>query len=90
MGTIAGKAALPISFLYPPSIRGALCFSPVYLSICLPVCLSVCPSVMPLKMKSLSNQLLPDFSSYQFETLQINYKHIADGHVFFCRQKINF
>ena len=39
---------------------------------------------------SLCNQLLPDFSSNQFETLHRCYKHIEDVHVTFSRQKINF
>ena len=47
-----------------------------------------CLSVAPLK--SLCNQLLPEFSSNYFETLHINYKHFEDVHVNFCRQKINF
>ena len=34
----------------------------------------------------LYNQLLPEFSSIQFETLHRHYKHIEDMHVTFCRQ----
>ena len=37
---------------------------------------------------SLCNQLLPMFSSNQFETLHICYKHFEDVHVTFNRQKI--
>ena len=36
------------------------------------------------------NQLLPEFSSNQFETLHRCYKHIEDVHVTFRRQKNNF
>ena len=32
------------------------------------------------------NQLLPEFSSYQFETLHRCYKHIEDVHVTFSGQ----
>ena len=39
---------------------------------------------------SLCNQLLPEFSSNQFETLQRCYKHIEDVHVTFCWQENNF
>ena len=53
----------------------------------LSVHLSVCPFVAPLKKKSLCNQLLPEFSSNQFETLHIYYKPIEDVHVNFCRRK---
>ena len=39
---------------------------------------------------SLCNQLLPEFSSSQFETLHRYYKHIEDVHVIFSRQENNF
>ena len=39
---------------------------------------------------SLCNQLLPEFSSNQFETLHGCYKHIEDVHVTFSRQENNF
>ena len=39
---------------------------------------------------SLYNQLLPEFSSNQFETLHICYKHIEDVHVTFSRKENNF
>ena len=39
---------------------------------------------------SLCNQLLPEFSSNQFETLHWYYKHIEDVHVTFSRQDNNF
>ena len=39
---------------------------------------------------SLCNQLLPDFSSKQFETFHRCYKHIEDVHVTFSRQENNF
>ena len=39
---------------------------------------------------SLYNQLLPEFSSNQFETLHRCYKHIEDVHVTFSRQENNF
>ena len=39
---------------------------------------------------SLCNQLLPEFSSNQFETLHRCYKHIEDVHVTFNRQENNF
>ena len=39
---------------------------------------------------SLCNQLLPEFSSNQFETLHICYKHIEDVHVTFSRQENHF
>ena len=39
---------------------------------------------------SLCNQLLPDFSSNQFETLHRFYKHIEDVHMTFSRQENNF
>ena len=39
---------------------------------------------------SLCNQLLPEFSSNQFETLKRCYKHIEDAHVIFSRQENNF
>ena len=39
---------------------------------------------------SLCNQLLPEFSSNQFETLHRCYKHIEDVHVHFSRQESNF
>ena len=39
---------------------------------------------------SLCNQLLPAFSSNQFETLHRCYKHIEDVHVTFCRQENHF
>ena len=39
---------------------------------------------------SLCNQLLPEFSSNQFETLHRCYKHIQDVHVTFSRQENNF
>ena len=44
-----------------------------------PVRPSVCPSVAPLK--SLCDQLHPQFSSNYFETLHIYYKHFEDVHV---------
>ena len=47
---------------------------------------SVCPSVAPLKKKSLCNQVLPEFSSNQFETVHIYYKRFEDVHGKFCRQ----
>ena len=37
---------------------------------------------------SLCNQFLPEFSSNQFETLYICYKHIKDMHVTFNKQEI--
>ena len=55
----------------------ALCFPPVRPS--------VCPSVAPLK--SLGNQLLPEFSSNYFETLHIYYKHFEDVHANFADKK---
>ena len=39
---------------------------------------------------SLCNQLLPEFSSNQFEILHRCYKHIEDVHVTFSRQENNF
>ena len=39
---------------------------------------------------SLCNQLLPEFSSNQFETLHRCYKHIENVHVTFSRQENNF
>ena len=39
---------------------------------------------------SLCNQLLPEFSSNQFETLYRCYTHIEDVHVIFSRQENNF
>ena len=37
------------------------------------------------------NQLFPEFSSNQFETLHIYYKHTEDVHViFFAKEKIIF
>ena len=39
---------------------------------------------------SLCNQLLPEFSSNQFETLHRCNKHIEDMHVTFSRRKVNF
>ena len=39
---------------------------------------------------SLCNQLLPKFSSNQFETLHRCYKHIEDVHVTLSRQENNF
>ena len=39
---------------------------------------------------SLCNQLLPEFSSNQFETLHRCYKHIEDVHVTFGRHENNF
>ena len=39
---------------------------------------------------SLCNQLLPEFSSNQLETLHRCYKHIEDVHVTFSRQENNF
>ena len=39
---------------------------------------------------SLCNQLLPEFSSNQFETFHRCYKHIEDVHVTFIRQENNF
>ena len=36
---------------------------------------------------SLCNQLLPEFSSNQFETFHICYNHIEDVHVTFSRQE---
>ena len=38
---------------------------------------------------SLCNQLLSEFSNFQFETLQRCYKHIEDVHVTFCRRNTN-
>ena len=38
---------------------------------------------------SLCNQLLPEFSINQFETLHRCYKHIEDVHVTFGRQENN-
>ena len=62
--------------------QGALCFAPI--------CLSAGLSVGCTFKKSLCNQLLPEFSSNQFETLHRCYKHIEDVHVTFCRRKNNF
>ena len=42
------------------------------------------------RVASLCNQLLPEFSSYQFETTHRCYKHIEDVHVTFSRQENNF
>ena len=42
------------------------------------------------KVASLCNQLLPWFSSNQFETLHRCYKHIEDVHVTFSRQETKF
>ena len=39
---------------------------------------------------SLCNQLLPEFSSNQFETFHRYYKHIEDVHVIFRGQENNF
>ena len=39
---------------------------------------------------SLCYQLLPEFSSNQFESLHRCYKHIEDVHVTFSRQENNF
>ena len=39
---------------------------------------------------SLCNQLLPEFSSNQFETLHRYYKHIEDVHVTSSRQENHF
>ena len=39
---------------------------------------------------SLCDQLLPEFSSNQFETLHRSFKHIEDVHVTFSRQENNF
>ena len=39
---------------------------------------------------SLCNQLIPEFSSSQFETLYRCYKHIEHVHVTFSRQENNF
>ena len=39
---------------------------------------------------SLCNQLFPEFSSNQVETLHRCYKHIEDVHVTFSRQENNF
>ena len=39
---------------------------------------------------SLCNQLLSEFSSNQFETLDRCYKHIEDVHVTFSRQENHF
>ena len=39
---------------------------------------------------SLSNQVLPEFSSIQFKTLHRYYKHIKGVYVTFCRQKRTF
>ena len=39
---------------------------------------------------SLCNQLLPEFSSNQFETLHICYKHIEDVHATFSRKDNHF
>ena len=41
-------------------------------------------------VESLCNQLLPEFSSKQFETFHRCYKHIEDVHVTFNRQENNF
>ena len=41
-------------------------------------------------VSSLCNQLLPEFSSNQFETLHRCYKHIEDVHVTFSRQENHF
>ena len=45
---------------------------------------------LPFEIASLCNQLLPEFSSNQFETLYICYKHIENVHVTFSRQENNF
>ena len=42
------------------------------------------------RVASLCNQLLPEFSSNQFETLHRCYKHIEDVHVTVSRQENNF
>ena len=42
------------------------------------------------RVASLCYQLLPEFSSNQFETVHRCYKHIEDVHVTFCRRKIIF
>ena len=39
---------------------------------------------------SLCNQLLSEFSNFQFETLHRCYKHIEDVRVTFCRRNTNF
>ena len=39
---------------------------------------------------SLCNQLFPEFSSNQFETLHRYYKHIEDVHATFIRQENHF
>ena len=39
---------------------------------------------------SLCNQLLPEFSSNQFETFHRCYKHIEDVHATFSRQENHF
>ena len=39
---------------------------------------------------SLCNELLPEFSSNQFETLHRYYKHLEDMHVTFSRQENHF
>ena len=39
---------------------------------------------------SLCNQLFPEFSSNQFETLHRCYKHIGDVYVTFCMRENNF
>ena len=39
---------------------------------------------------SLCHQLLPEFSSNQFETLHRCYNHIEDVHVTFSKQENNF
>ena len=45
---------------------------------------------LPYWVASLCNQLLPEFSNNQFETLHRCYKHIEDVHVTFSRQENNF
>ena len=62
--------------------QGALCFAPVYLS--------VCPSVRPTHLKSLCNQLLLECSSNQFETFHECYQPIEDVHVIFEDENIYF
>ena len=45
---------------------------------------------LPYGVASLCNQLLPEFSSNQFETSHRSYKHIEDVHVTFSRQENHF
>ena len=45
---------------------------------------------LPYGVASLCNQLLPEFSSNQFETLHRCHKHTEDVHVTLSRQENNF